>query len=280
MKLHESKKPKKTPFKKKATAKPKHPMTITEKIFAKNSGQKVVYPGDLINAKIDIALGNDITAPIAINNFRKAGAKKVFNKNRVALVLDHFTPAKDIQSANQCKVTREFAMEQKIKHFYEGGDVGIEHALLPEKGIVSPGDVIVGADSYNNGEFEEGMAFLYHGSSSGLSTTSDWTGEGGQISAYYGFSVSTAGDVNGDGYGDVIVGANGYDNGEVTAGKAFLYYCSLSCLSATSDWEVERVRFIALDKLSFALNVFGCKVIAWETFISLSTFFRATSLPS
>lgn len=145
--MAKSVKPKKA-SKKKSASTIKHPMTITEKIFAKNSGQKFVKPGDLINAKIDIALGNDITAPIAINNFRKAGAKKVFNKNKVVLVLDHFTPAKDIQSANQCKVTREFAMEQKIKHFYEGGDVGIEHALLPEKGIVSPGDVIVGADSH------------------------------------------------------------------------------------------------------------------------------------
>ncbi|GAX59205.1 hypothetical protein SCALIN_C01_0136 [Candidatus Scalindua japonica] len=100
-------------------------------------------------------------------------------------------------------------------------------------------DIIVGADSYNNGEFEEGMAFLYHGSSSGLSTTADWTDEGDQVSAYFGFSVSTAGDVNGDGYDDVIIGANGYDNGEVNEGKAFVYYGSSSGISTIADWEVE-----------------------------------------
>lgn len=124
------------------------PMTITEKILAKHAGKKSVQPGDLINAKIDIALGNDITAPIAIKQFRSIGAKKVFNRNKVVLVPDHFTPNKDIKSAEQCKVLREFAHEQKISHYYDGGDAGVEHALLPEQGVVVPGDVVIGADSH------------------------------------------------------------------------------------------------------------------------------------
>ncbi len=123
-------------------------MTITEKILARHAGLRDVWPGELINAKVDIALGNDITAPIAIERFREVGAKKVFNRNRVVLVADHFTPNKDIKSATQCKIVREFAREQKITHYFEGGDVGVEHALLPEKGIVVPGDVVIGADSH------------------------------------------------------------------------------------------------------------------------------------
>lgn len=107
-----------------------------------------ISAGQLINARVDIALGNDITAPIAIKEFRAAGGKKVFDKDKVALVLDHFTPNKDINSAMQCKFVREFALEQNITHFYEGGNVGIEHALLPEAGIVLPGDLVIGADSH------------------------------------------------------------------------------------------------------------------------------------
>lgn len=113
-----------------------------------HAGLKKIQPGQLINAKVDIALGNDVTAPIAINEFIKAGGEKVFNKNKIALVLDHFTPNKDINSAQQCKKVREFALRQKITHFYEGGSVGVEHALLPEKGIVLPGDLVIGADSH------------------------------------------------------------------------------------------------------------------------------------
>ncbi|HHL40315.1 MAG TPA: 3-isopropylmalate dehydratase large subunit [Deltaproteobacteria bacterium] len=123
-------------------------MTITEKIFARHTGRREVTPGELVNAKIDMALGNDITAPIAIEAFRRAGAKKVFNRNRIALVADHFTPNKDIKSANQCKILKEFADEQKIKYYFDSGDVGVEHALLPEKGIVVPGDLVIGADSH------------------------------------------------------------------------------------------------------------------------------------
>ena len=122
--------------------------TITEKILMAHTDLKNISAGQLINARVDIALGNDVTAPIAINEFQMAGGKKIFDKNKVALVLDHFTPNKDINSAQQCKAVREFALKQKVTHFYEGGQVGIEHALLPEQGIVLPGDLVIGADSH------------------------------------------------------------------------------------------------------------------------------------
>ncbi len=122
--------------------------TITEKILMAHTNLKKISAGQLINARVDIALGNDVTAPIAINEFQMAGGKKIFDKNKVALVLDHFTPNKDINSAQQCKAVREFALKQKVTHFYEGGQVGIEHALLPEQGIVLPGDLVIGADSH------------------------------------------------------------------------------------------------------------------------------------
>ncbi len=123
-------------------------MTITEKLLAAHAGLKEVTPGQLINAKVDIALGNDITAPIAIREFKKIGAKKVFDRKKVVLVPDHFTPNKDIASATQCKILRDFAKEQKLTHYYDGGDVGVEHALLPEQGVVGPGDLVIGADSH------------------------------------------------------------------------------------------------------------------------------------
>ena len=122
--------------------------TITEKILMAHTTLKKISAGQLLNARVDIALGNDVTAPIAINEFQKAGGKKIFDKNKVALVLDHFTPNKDINSAQQCKTVREFALKQKVTHFYEGGQVGIEHALLPEQGVVLPGDLVIGADSH------------------------------------------------------------------------------------------------------------------------------------
>jgi 3-isopropylmalate/(R)-2-methylmalate dehydratase large subunit len=122
--------------------------TITQKILAAHCGKDYVEPGELILAKVDIALGNDITAPIAIKQFRESGAKQVFDRERVVLVADHFAPNKDIASAIQCQTLREFAQEQNLVHFYEGGDMGVEHALLPEQGIVVPGDLIIGADSH------------------------------------------------------------------------------------------------------------------------------------
>ncbi len=123
-------------------------MNITEKILSRHAGLDEVRPGMLINAKVDIALGNDITAPIAIDEFRKAGGKKVFDKKKVVLVPDHFAPNKDIDSAEQCKLMRDFAHEQAITHYFEIGEAGVEHALLPEQGIVVPGDLVVGADSH------------------------------------------------------------------------------------------------------------------------------------
>ncbi len=123
-------------------------MTITEKILCAHTELKEVRPGMLINAKLDIALGNDITAPIAIAEFKKTGAKRVFDKDKVVLVPDHFTPNKDISSAEQSKILRDFAREQSLAHYYEVGEVGVEHALLPEQGVVLPGDVIIGADSH------------------------------------------------------------------------------------------------------------------------------------
>ena len=123
-------------------------MTITEKILCRHTDLAEVHPGMLINAKVDIALGNDVTAPLAIEEFRKAGGKKVFDRAKVVLIPDHFTPNKDISSAAQCKLMRDFAREQEITHYYEVGEVGVEHALLPEKGIVLPGDLVIGADSH------------------------------------------------------------------------------------------------------------------------------------
>jgi 3-isopropylmalate/(R)-2-methylmalate dehydratase large subunit len=123
-------------------------MTITEKILASHAGLASVSPGQLINARIDIALGNDITAPISIERFKNAGAKKVFDKSKVVLIPDHFAPNKDIKSAEQCKVMKEFAQDHEIEHYFEVGKAGVEHALLPEQGIVLPGDLIIGADSH------------------------------------------------------------------------------------------------------------------------------------
>ena len=123
-------------------------MTITEKILAAHCGKKEVAPGELINAKLDIVLANDITAPIAIKEFRAAGAKKVFDPGRIALIPDHFAPNKDIASAEQCNLLRQFAREHDLSLYFEVGRMGVEHALLPEQGIVVPGDVVIGADSH------------------------------------------------------------------------------------------------------------------------------------
>jgi 3-isopropylmalate/(R)-2-methylmalate dehydratase large subunit len=121
-------------------------MTLAEKILAAHSGRKKVSPGEFINVRVDMVLSNDITAPIAIREFRRLGVK-VFDPQKIVMVPDHFTPNKDISSAEQSKLMREFAREQKIIYF-EVGEAGIEHVLLPEKGLVLPGDVVVGADSH------------------------------------------------------------------------------------------------------------------------------------
>ena len=123
-------------------------MTITEKILAAHAGVAQVKAGDLINARVDMVLSNDITGPVAIKEFRKLGIDKVFDKTKIAMIPDHFSPSKDIKSAEQCKDIREFAKEQDLTHYYEVGKMGIEHCLLPEQGIVGPGELIIGADSH------------------------------------------------------------------------------------------------------------------------------------
>lgn len=123
-------------------------MTMTQKILAKHAGVDSVVAGQLINAKLDIVLGNDITTPVAIGEFCKAGFTDVFDKDRIAIVLDHFVPNKDIKSAEQSKTCRQFACHHCISHFYDVGKMGIEHALLPEAGVVTAGDCIIGADSH------------------------------------------------------------------------------------------------------------------------------------
>ncbi|GAB4248227.1 MAG: 3-isopropylmalate dehydratase large subunit [Thermoleophilia bacterium] len=123
-------------------------MTITEKILARSAGLDSVSPGRLIMSRVDFCLGNDITAPVAIDEFEKAGFERVFDPERIALIPDHFTPCKDIKTAMLVKQMREFARRHGIVHFYDVGRVGVEHALLPELGLVGPGDVVVGADSH------------------------------------------------------------------------------------------------------------------------------------
>jgi 3-isopropylmalate/(R)-2-methylmalate dehydratase large subunit len=125
------------------------PQTISEKILAAHADRKQVAAGELIEAKLDFVFGNDITAPLAIDVFRKAGARRVFDPQRVAMIPDHFIPNKDIQSAAQAKMMREFAHEQNLRYYFEVGRAGIEHALLPEQGLVLPGDLIIGADSHS-----------------------------------------------------------------------------------------------------------------------------------
>ena len=123
-------------------------MTLTQKILAAHAGLDHVNPGQLIRAKLDIVLGNDITTPVAINEFTKNGFDTVFDKDKIAIVLDHFVPNKDIKAAQQSKQCREFACEHCVSHFYDVGKMGIEHALLPEQGVVTAGDCIIGADSH------------------------------------------------------------------------------------------------------------------------------------
>ena len=123
-------------------------MTMTQKILAAHAGLDRVVPGQLISARLDLVLGNDITTPVAVNEFKKAGFEKVFDKDKIAIVLDHFVPNKDIKAAEQSKTCREFACSHCVSHFYDVGKMGIEHALLPEQGVVTAGDCIIGADSH------------------------------------------------------------------------------------------------------------------------------------
>ncbi|MFZ2102294.1 MAG: aconitase family protein, partial [Oricola sp.] len=122
--------------------------TITEKILARAAGRDAVTAGEIVEAKVDLALANDITAPLAMDEFEKAGFTKVFDPARIALVPDHFTPNKDIKSAAQVKRMREFARRHGVEHFFETGRAGIEHVILPDMGLVAPGDLVIGADSH------------------------------------------------------------------------------------------------------------------------------------
>jgi 3-isopropylmalate/(R)-2-methylmalate dehydratase large subunit len=123
-------------------------LTITEKILLAHTNQKQIKPGDFILARVDLTLGNDITAPLAISEFEKLGKPKVFDKDKIVLVPDHFTPAKDLHAAAAVKKLKEFSQKYRIRHYYEVGRMGIEHALLPELGLIAPGDLIIGADSH------------------------------------------------------------------------------------------------------------------------------------
>ena len=123
-------------------------MTMTQKILAKHAGLESVEAGQLIEAKLDMVLGNDITTPVAITEFNKAGLTQIFDKDKISIVLDHYTPCKDIKSAQLCAQAREFAKRFDITNFYDVGQMGVEHALLPEKGLVAPGETVIGADSH------------------------------------------------------------------------------------------------------------------------------------
>lgn len=123
-------------------------MTMSQKILAAAAGKSSVAAGELIQADLSLVMGNDITSPVAIGEFEKAGFTQVFDREKIAIVLDHYTPCKDIQSAQLCATARNFAVKHGIKHFYDVGDMGVEHALLPEKGLAAPGELIIGADSH------------------------------------------------------------------------------------------------------------------------------------
>nr|MBP7060039.1 3-isopropylmalate dehydratase large subunit [Lachnospiraceae bacterium] len=123
-------------------------MTMTQKILAAHAGLSEVKSGQLIEADLDMVLGNDITSPVAIHEIKKMKKNGVFNPDKISLVMDHFVPNKDIKSAEHCKIVREFAIDNDITNFYDVGEMGIEHALLPEKGLVTAGDTVIGADSH------------------------------------------------------------------------------------------------------------------------------------
>lgn len=124
------------------------PQTLAQKILQAHTDDVIERDGQIVQCRLSLVLANDITGPLAIKSFKGMGASRVFDKDKIALVMDHFTPQKDIASANQVMISRQFAQEQGITHYYEGGDCGVEHTLLPERGLVGPGDVVIGADSH------------------------------------------------------------------------------------------------------------------------------------
>jgi 3-isopropylmalate/(R)-2-methylmalate dehydratase large subunit len=150
--------------------------TLAEKILQNHTDEQVTGAGQIVQCKVDMVLANDITAPLAIKSFKAMGATKVFDRDKISLVCDHFTPNKDIDSAEQVKVVRDFAEEMGVTHYYECGEVGVEHALLPEKGIVGPGNVVIGADSHTCtygglGAFATGMGSTDVGAGMALGET-------------------------------------------------------------------------------------------------------------
>ena len=152
-------------------------MTMTQKILAAHAGLDSVKAGQLIMAKLDLVLGNDITSPVAINEFKKNGFEGVFDQNKIALVMDHFVPNKDIKAAEQCKQCRMFAKSFNIKNYFDVGEMGIEHALLPEKGLVAPGELVIGADSHTCtygalGAFSTGVGSTHM--AAGMATGKGW----------------------------------------------------------------------------------------------------------
>lgn len=152
------------------------PYTVAEKILQAHTGETVTAPGQIVQCRVDLVLANDVTAPLAIKAFKAMGATKVFDRDKVVLVCDHFTPNRDIASAEQVKAVREFARAYGITHYYEGGEVGVEHALLPEKGLVGPGEVVIGADSHTCtygglGAFATGMGSTDIGAAMALGET-------------------------------------------------------------------------------------------------------------
>ena len=152
-------------------------MTMTQKILAAHAGLESVEAGELILVSLDRVLGNDITSPVAIKEFEKIGAKEVYDKDKVTMVMDHFAPNKDIKAAIQCKMCRDFCDKHEVTHFYDVGQMGIEHALLPEKGLVVPGDVVIGADSHTCtygalGAFSTGVGSTYM--ACGMATGKAW----------------------------------------------------------------------------------------------------------
>ncbi len=152
-------------------------MTITEKIIAAHAGEEAVLPDQLVEVSVDLVLSNDVTAPIAIHEFLKIGVDHVFDKDKIVMVADHYVPAKDVRSAEQAKFMKEFALKQGLAHYYDVGEGGVEHALLPEKGLIKPGDLIIGADSHTCtygafGAFSTGMGST--DIASAMATGSSW----------------------------------------------------------------------------------------------------------
>ena len=136
-------------------------MTMTQKILAAHAGLSEVKAGQLIEADLDLVLGNDITTPVAITEFKKAGLSAVFDREKIALVLDHYTPCKDIKAAQLCATVREFAKTFDITHFYDVGCMGVEHALLPERGLTAPGECMIGPDASGRRNHRCGFPYLY-----------------------------------------------------------------------------------------------------------------------